>query len=110
MDYRKIDPKRMILRDHLALDRTALANERTFLAYVRTAIALLAAGGTLLKFFWDSILIRILGVLLIAVGAAIVALGTWRFCAVSRRLRQLAESTSDQDDMEHARPQNSFTT
>ena len=108
MDYRKIDPDRMILRDHLARDRTALANERTLLAYVRTAIALLAAGGTLLKFFWDSLLIRALGVLLIVAGAATAALGAWRFHAVSRHLRQLTESARELDGEEHADSQNGF--
>ena len=33
----------LILRDHLALDRTRLANERTLLAYIRTAFMLLVA-------------------------------------------------------------------
>jgi putative membrane protein len=100
MDYREIDPDRMILRDHLARDRTALANERTLLAYIRTAIALLAAGGTLLKFFWDSAFIRVLGVLLLAVGAATMGLGAWRFRTISRRLRRLTEAASELDGRE----------
>jgi len=100
MDYRKIDPERMVLRDHLARDRTALANERTLLAYVRTAIALLAAGGTLLKFFWNSLLIRALGVLLLAAGAATMGIGAWRFRAVSHHLRQLTESAGELDRVE----------
>jgi len=98
MDYREIDPGRMILRDHLARDRTVLANERTLLAYVRTAIALLAAGGTLVKFFWSSVPIRILAVLLLVLGAAVVAFGGWRFRAISRRLRRLMESGGELDD------------
>ena len=36
----------LILRDHLAADRTILANERTFLAYIRTALTLFVAGLT----------------------------------------------------------------
>jgi len=51
MPYSKINPDDMILRDHLAYDRTVLANERTLLSYLRTAIALLAAGATLVKIF-----------------------------------------------------------
>ena len=98
MEYREIDPNQMILRDHLANDRTALANERTLLAYVRTAMALLAAGGTLLKFFWNTLLIRILAVLLLASGAAVVTLGAWRFRTISRRLRRLTESQSGLDE------------
>jgi putative membrane protein len=104
MDYRTIDPKRMILRDHLARDRTALANERTLLAYARTAIALLAAGGTLLKFFWESLLTRALGVLLLALGAATMAIGVWRFRVMLHRLRQLSESEDEFDDVERAVP------
>ena len=34
----------IILRDHLALQRTKLANERTLLTYVRTALYLIIAG------------------------------------------------------------------
>jgi len=40
----------LILRDHLAIDRTTMANERTFLAYVRTCVALLLTGLTALHF------------------------------------------------------------
>ena len=42
--YEEVKPDEMILRDHLALDRTELANERTFLAYIRTAMALFLTG------------------------------------------------------------------
>jgi len=90
MDYREIDPNHMILRDHLARDRTVLANERTLLAYVRTAIALLAAGGTLLKIFWGNTLIEALGALLLTLGVAATTLGIWRFRVVARRLRRLS--------------------
>ncbi len=104
MDYREFDPDRMILRDHLARDRTALANERTLLAYIRTAIALLAAGGTLLRFFWGNVFIRILGVLLLAVGAGVVAVGAWRFRTMSQRLRRLAETVGESGDDERTNP------
>ncbi len=109
MDYQQIDSDRMILRDHLARDRTALANERTLLAYIRTAIALLAAGGTLLKFFWNSVSIRILGVLLLAVGAATMGLGAWRFRTISCRLRRLSESASELDGREQTDSRDGFT-
>lgn len=35
---------RLILRDHLALERTRLANERTFMAYIRSALYLVIGG------------------------------------------------------------------
>lgn len=40
----------LILRDHLAADRTILANERTFLAYIRTALTLFIAGLSFVHF------------------------------------------------------------
>jgi putative membrane protein len=91
MDYRETDPNRMILRDHLARDRTVLANERTLLAYVRTAIALLAAGGTLLKVFWGNTAIAVVGGFLLALGVMAAGLGIWRFRVIARRLRRLGD-------------------
>ena len=41
----------MILRDHLALDRTVLANERTLLAYLRIFIGSFSAGIAMVKLF-----------------------------------------------------------
>ncbi len=46
--------REMILRDHLAVDRTIMANESSFLAYIRTALTLAVAGVSLLKLFHDS--------------------------------------------------------
>lgn len=40
---------RLILRDHLALERTRLANERTFMAYVRSALYLVIGGLALIQ-------------------------------------------------------------
>jgi putative membrane protein len=42
--YSDVRPSEMILRDHLAVDRTVLANERTLLAYARTALTLFLVG------------------------------------------------------------------
>jgi putative membrane protein len=47
--YNNAENEKMILRDHLALERTRLANERTFLAYLKTAIVLLASGLALME-------------------------------------------------------------
>ena len=91
MPYSKIDPDKMILRDHLAYDRTVLANERTLLAYFRTAIALLAAGGTLIKLFPDELGMTRLGFVLLAVGAVSAVVGGLRFIAVRRRLSRTYE-------------------
>lgn len=39
----------MILRDHLALERTRMANERTFLAYFKTSVVMFSTGVALVK-------------------------------------------------------------
>jgi len=41
-DYK--NKEEIILRDHLALERTRLANERTLLSYIRTSLYLTLAG------------------------------------------------------------------
>jgi putative membrane protein len=76
----------MILRDHLAYDRTVLAHERTLLSYLRTSIALLAAGGTLVKLFPDEAALVRLGTVLLVLGGAAAIIGIWRFVAVRAKL------------------------
>jgi len=89
MPYSSIDPKDMILRDHLARDRTVLANERNLLAYIRTAIALLASGAMLIKIYPDNHTLFIMAVTLLVGGVAITAFGVWRFISVLTELRNL---------------------
>lgn len=52
--YENFTKKELILRDHLAIDRTILSNESTFLAYIRTSLAVTAAGATLIHFFREA--------------------------------------------------------
>lgn len=79
----------MILRDHLARDRTILANERTLLAYIRTSIALWAAGGTLVRFFPDHLVLHATGIVALALGVCVVGFGIWRFIDVARDMRKI---------------------
>jgi putative membrane protein len=95
MPYSKINPDDMILRDHLAYDRTVLANERTLLAYFRTAIALLASGGMLLKLFTDTPSIIGLGFLLLVFGILSLAIGVWRFVSIKRHLAKVYHKPED---------------
>ena len=74
----------LILRDHLALDRTRLANERTLLAYLRTALMLMVAGGTAVKFIGESHAVILTGWLFVAFGVTVGLIGTWRFLAMKR--------------------------
>ncbi|HGJ63892.1 TPA: DUF202 domain-containing protein [bacterium] len=75
--YGKFAEDELILRDHLAIDRTALANERTLLAYIRTALAISIAGASLMHFF-DSALTTILGIALIPIGVITLLIGIFR--------------------------------
>jgi len=86
MPYTKFNPDEMILRDHLAYDRTILANERTLLAYLRTMIALLAAGATLIKIFPEERTFVVIGTILIVLGILTGVGGAVRFFFVMKRL------------------------
>ncbi len=86
MDYTKFDPDELILRDHLALDRTILANERTLLAYLRTALFLVVSGVSLVKLFPDSAALVGLGYAAIVTAIMVGALGVWRFRVMHKRI------------------------
>ena len=86
MVYESHEPEQLILRDHLAIDRTRLANERTFLAYIRTAMMLLLAGGTVIKFFGDSDLAVVSGWGLVVLGLVVALFGIGRFVAMRGRI------------------------
>ena len=87
----EIDSEEMIVRDYLAVDRTAQANERTFLAYIRTALAFGAGGIGLIKFFDESIGIVVLGWLLISLGLVVLIFGVYRFIKFRRTISNLAK-------------------
>jgi len=80
----------LLLRDHLALDRTRLANERTLLAYIRTAFMLAVAGATALKLFVETPAVVVTAWLFIGLGIMVALFGTWRFLvmrqAINRRM------------------------
>ncbi|MFW5836229.1 MAG: DUF202 domain-containing protein [bacterium] len=84
--YERFSNEEMILRDHLAVDRTVLANERTFLAYVRTLLALVLAGATVIRIFEDPSL-NIIGWTLVVVGVFVGGVGILRTRRTSRRIR-----------------------
>jgi putative membrane protein len=85
--YERFKPEEMILRDHLALDRTHLANERTLLAYIRTAFMLVIAGATGIKAFSDDRLVVVSGWALLACGLAMGLFGAWRFATERKRIK-----------------------
>lgn len=97
MPYSKIDPKDMILRDHLAYDRTILANETTLLAYLRTAMALLAAGATLFRLFPEDTYFQVLGTIMFLLGVFVTGVGAFRFFAITKRLKKLHDKVQSID-------------
>lgn len=77
----------IILRDHLAMERTKLANERTLLAYMRTTLYLLLAGLGLLGLH-DFAQMRWVGYLVLAASAVVMVIGIWRFLELRKQLRK----------------------
>ena len=90
--YAQDAPGQLILRDHLALDRTVLANERTFLAYIRTALTLLVVGASFIKFF-DSMMLEVVGWAFLPCAIAVFAFGVWRYRHIKGLIRK-AEAPS----------------
>ena len=92
MPERFYDCEELILRDHLAIDRTVLANERTLLAYVRTALALFAAGASFLQFF-QLLWLEIAGYLLVVSGVMLLAIGGTRYLSFRRNINKAKQDT-----------------
>jgi len=90
MAAERSNSEELILRDHLALDRTRLANERTLLAYLRTALMLLVAGATAVKFVADSPGVVVTGWLFVGLGAGVGILGAWRYAGMRRTINRRA--------------------
>ena len=81
----------LILRDHLAADRTILANERTFLAYIRTALTLFVAGLSFvhLKQFFTSYIVEVIGIVFILLGIATFFVGLFRYKRMQALIRKI---------------------
>ena len=83
--YSHFNPKDLILRDELAIDRTVLANERTLMAYLRSAVALLIAGVSIMHFsserwFW------LVGAVCIPTGIVTGLIGVTRYRRMNRKI------------------------
>lgn len=95
--YLEFEPESLILRDHLAIERTAMANERTLLAYVRTMIGLIAVGGTLLKLF-DELFMIVTGWFIISLGLLFLFIGFIRYARIEVVLSQLCHQDNFRDN------------
>jgi len=96
-EYYRTFAERMILRDHLAADRTELANERTLLAYIRTALTLFIAGASFVQFFGNIILIY-LGWIFMPLGVAVTYLGFKRYYRMKKPLDELRKHALQPDE------------
>ena len=76
---------KLILRDHLALERTRLANERTFMAYIRSALYLIIGGLALLQLEGHGDLAWV-GIVSLVLALAFVIIGVVRFYKLKRQL------------------------
>lgn len=81
----------MILRDHLAYDRTKFALVRTFLSICRTALGLFASGEGLVILQTSSELVFV-GYLLIVVAAMVLVVGSLYSWRAKSRLDGLGQS------------------
>lgn len=79
--------KDLVLREHLAIERTRLANETTLLAYIRTGLYFLVAGSTLGQVV-DTTFWKVAGAPLIVVGLLIMAAGVFRFFRIKKVIRR----------------------
>ncbi len=87
----------IILRDHLAMERTKLANERTLLSYLRTSLYLLLGGIALLglKDFQD---LKFLGYIALSLSALLIVIGTVRFLQLKKHLTRFYVPINDNDN------------
>lgn len=83
--------KDLILREHLAIERTKLANETTLLSYIRTGLYFIVAGSTLGHLI-NTVFWRISGIPLMLIGLAIMILGFIRYKKVARLIELSREN------------------
>lgn len=87
--YSRFEGSDLILRDHLAIDRTVMANERTVLAYIRTAAILFGGAVTLIKFFPEQKLTQVFGAFFVLLSIGMLIVGWMRYTRQRRVLEEL---------------------
>ena len=89
--YSRLCEGELILRDHLAAQRTVLANERTALAYLRTVLTFLIGGASFIQFF-DLLAIKLLGWVFIPMALLVGVFGLVKYVQVKRLLGQIGSA------------------
>ena len=95
--YAQFNTSELILRDHLAVDRTLLANERTLLSYLRSGVALFIAGISIVHFSnqgWFSAV----GFLCLPCGVLTVLFGIQRFRQMNRAILVIRQELKHIED------------
>jgi len=87
-DYQKKED--IILRDHLAMERTRLSNERTLLSYIRTSLYLLLGGIAFLG-MRDLEEVEGLGYFSLSLSFIVLAIGIVRFLQLKKHLKLMYE-------------------
>lgn len=81
--------ERIILRDHLALERTKLANERTLLSYLRASLYLFLGGSALIGINHEVLgNLKWVGIAGLFFSLLFFIIGVYRFIALKRHLRK----------------------
>jgi putative membrane protein len=80
--------EQIILRDHLAMERTKLANERTLLSYLRTSLYLVLGGFAFLG-MKDLEQLKNLGYLSLALSVILLIIGVVRFHQLKKHLKTM---------------------
>ncbi|MBU2842821.1 DUF202 domain-containing protein [Acidithiobacillus thiooxidans] len=85
--FHRYPKSKLVLRDWLALDRTAAANRRTFYSFLRTTLDFNISGLVLIRFFGYSWVIAI-GALFILISGFTGGYALYRFMSVRQHYRQ----------------------
>lgn len=80
--------EKIILRDHLAMERTKLANERTLLSYLRSALYLFLGGGALAGIEHPEFgNLKPIGYISLGVSLLFIIIGIYRFIVLKNHLK-----------------------
>ena len=87
--------EQIILRDHLAMERTKLANERTLLSYIRTSLYLVLGG---IAFLGMKNLeeLRNLGYFSLVLSVILLIIGLVRFYQLKRHLKTMYKPLNEE--------------
>lgn len=88
--------EKIILRDHLAMERTKLANERTLLSYLRSALYLFLGGGALIGIEHPEFgNLKPIGYISFVVSLLFIFIGIFRFLQLKKHLKEFKANPMD---------------